>query len=141
MYGKPYKIKQAQSYVQHQQCKQCHMLTHTTANCRHPAEYKCCGICGTPSHTQKEHGATHCHCLHPTILCNCPLVCFNCTYCLLPAKGHYTFRDDCPLKKNMCQYASAPIPRTVPSAITLPPWTTLAPLAAVIKNAPTPATL
>ncbi len=113
------------------------MLTHPTVECRHPTKYKRCGICGIPGHTQAEHTAKHCHCLHPTLKCNCDLMCFNCTYCKLPTKGHYAFGDDCPLKKNMQRFASEPGPTRPQPA----PRTTPAHVAAVITNAPSQATV
>src|SRR6266851_3505997 len=115
------------------------MLTHPTVECHCPAEYKQCGICGIPGHTQVEHTAKHCRRLHPTLKCDCDPVCFNCTYRKLPTKGHYTFRDDCPLKKNMRHFASEPMPPH--PAGSAPPPTTPAHVAAAIVNAPTQATL
>jgi len=51
MFAKACEIMQAQSYVQHRQCERCHMLTHPTAECRRPAEYKWCRICSILGHT------------------------------------------------------------------------------------------
>ncbi len=136
MFGKACEITRAQSYVQHRQCERCHMLTHLTAECRRPADYKRCGICGIPGHTQAEHTAKHCRRLHLMLLCDCAPSCFNCTYRKLPAKGHYAFGDNCPLKKNMRRYASEPGPVRPPATRTAP-----AHLVAPVANAPTQATV
>ncbi|SRR6266851_6684705 len=133
MYSKVCKIMHAQSYVQHHQCERCFMLTHNMLECRRPAKYKWCGICGKPGHLQSEHKATHCPWLHPTLKCNCAPYCFNCGYRGLPTKGHYTFGDNCPLKKNMRHHGSAPARPLAP--VTSRPM--LALLAVIIKPTPT----
>jgi hypothetical protein len=54
-----------------------------------------------------EHNFGHCCYNYPSILCDCPLRCFNCFFAKKLAAGHYTFSDKCPLKKNMHRYSSA----------------------------------
>jgi hypothetical protein len=122
MFGKACTIKLATSYVQHRQCERCFLLSHNTDTCpRDPATYKWCGICGRSSHLQSEHNSGHCSCPHPSIPCDCPARCFNCFFAKKPAAGHYTFSNNCPLKKHMQRYGSAlaTASRQVPTTSTL----------------------
>jgi len=83
-----------------------------------------------------KHKATHCHCPHPTILCDCPTSCFNCRAHKLDPKGHYAFNDTCLLKKNMHRHTSAP---TTPAHMPVNP-TAPGPLLAALTTPP-PSTL
>ena len=147
MYGKACTVKLATSYVQHRQCNRCFLLTHNTEACPcDPATYKWCGICGKSGHVQSEHNSGHCGRPHPSIPCDCPARCFNCFFAKKPAAGHYAFSDDCPLKKNMRRYGSAPAtgPTTPPnrqplstkSTLTQPPANGGASMASILAHQP-----
>jgi hypothetical protein len=102
MFGKRLTVSFTSKFTPFKQCARCHILSHTTEECRCPAEYVRCHICGIPNHTAKEH-ATKCanKRKHSGILCDCPIQCINCVYHGKPGKGHLAIDDSCPLKKNM----------------------------------------
>jgi hypothetical protein len=91
---------------------------HTTEECRHPADYIRCHICGIPNHTAKEH-ANKCanKKKHSGLLCDCPVQCINCVYHGKPGKGHLAIDDRCPLKKSM---RSTTTSQTTVTTITTP---------------------
>jgi hypothetical protein len=114
-------------FIPFQQCACCHILSHTTEECRCPAKYICCHICGLPNHTTKEH-ANKCanKKKHSRIMCNCPIQCFNCVYHNKPGKGHLAIDDRCPLKKCMRNMTSTQTTTTTtappPAPPAQPPW-------------------
>jgi hypothetical protein len=132
MFGKACTVKLATSYIQHRQCTRCFLLTHNVDTCpRDPVTYKRCGICGKSGHLQSEHNSGHCGKNHPSIPCDCPPRCFNCFFAKKPSAGHHAFAEECPLKKNMRRYASAPAetarPAQLPTRSTLTRPTPTAP--------------
>jgi hypothetical protein len=97
-------------FITFKQCTCCHVLSHSTEECKRPANYLCCHICGNAKHSAKDH--TH-NCLdkrkHSSRLhCNCPLKCINCVYTGKSGEGHITIDDNCPLKKNMHHFKTPP---------------------------------
>jgi hypothetical protein len=116
MFGKPCTVKRANSFTQHRQCTRCFLLSHNEDKCPRAATYKRCGICGASGHTRAEHNSSHCRRPHASIPCDCPPSCFNCRFRRLPTAGHYAFSDECPLKKNMRRFDSAPPAPPAPAA-------------------------
>lgn len=75
IFGKRVCIKAALPTTPFKQCQRCHLLTHFTAQCNRPADYKRCGICGEEGHTAGNHQSAHCGGKHSTITCSCPRTC------------------------------------------------------------------
>jgi hypothetical protein len=93
------------------QCAHCHVLLHSTADCKRATDYTHCHICGCPGHTAREH-AQKCPDTkkHTGLLCDCPIQCFNCIYAGKAGMGHLAIDDHCPLKKNMRPITNNPQP-------------------------------
>jgi hypothetical protein len=102
MFGGRLTVHFATRFIPFKQCTRCHVLSHTTDECRRPADYVCCHICCQPRHTAVEH-RTKCPNVHQPrgLLCNCPQKCFNCVYANCLGTGHLAIDESCPLKKNM----------------------------------------
>jgi hypothetical protein len=108
-------------FITFKQCSRCHILSHSTEECKHPVNYLCCHICGYTKHTAKDH-AHNCpnKKKHSSgLYCNCPLKCINCVYAGKSGNGHLAINDNCPLKKNMQHFR--PTPTTTPTNRTQSP--------------------
>jgi hypothetical protein len=119
MFGKQLTVSFTSKFIPFKQCAHCHILSHTTEECKHLTDYIHCHICGIPNHTAKEH-ATKCmnKKKHSGILCDCPIQCINCAYHGKPGKGHLAIDDSCLLKKCMRSMTSS---QTTTATITTPP--------------------
>jgi hypothetical protein len=107
-------------FIPFRQCACCHVLSHTTEECKRPTEYIRCHICGLPNHTTKEH-ANKCanKKKHSGILCDCLIQCFNCVYHSKPGNGHLAIDNRCLLKK--CMQSMTPSQTTTTTATAPPP--------------------
>jgi hypothetical protein len=121
MFGKRLTVSFMSKFIPFRQCTHCHILSHTTEECKCLAKYVRCHICGLPNYTAKEH-TNKCSNKkkHSRILCDCPIQCFNCVYHGKPGKGHLAIDDRCPLKKFMqsmtLSQTTAATTATLPSA-------------------------
>jgi hypothetical protein len=111
MYGQRLTVNFTTRFTPFQQCARCHVLSHSTEDCKQAANYTCCHICRHPRHTAREH-AQKCPNTkkHTGLLCDCPVRCFNCVYARKAGTGHLAIDDHCPLKKNMHPIINKPQP-------------------------------
>ena len=122
MFGDRLTVNFASRFTPFKQCARCHVLTHSTDECRRPKEYIRCHICGQPRHTAKDH-ATKCPDAkkHTSLLCDCPIKCFNCVYAGKLGTSHIATDDYCPLKKNMRHTSPTPPPQAGPDPLVSTP--------------------
>jgi hypothetical protein len=106
------------------QCKRCHFLTHTTANCCRPPTYRKCTKCGLLDHKTSDHSGFNCWGKHGILQCSCPSKCFNCLFVQKPTAGHWADSKNCPLKKLRLATTVIPTPNLTPNPN---PTSTLAP--------------
>jgi hypothetical protein len=111
MFGQRLTVHFTSRFIPFRQCARCHVLSHSTEDCKRAAKYTRCHICGRPGHTAREH-AQKCPDAkkHTGLLCDCPVKCFNCVYAGKPGTGHLAVDETCPLKKNMRPVANPPQP-------------------------------
>ena len=113
MFGQRLTVHFTSRFIPFRQCARCHVLSHSTEDCKRAPEYTRCHICGHPGHTAQEH-AQKCPDAkkHTGLLCDCPIRCFNCIYAGKPGTGHLATDETCPLKKNMRPVTNLPQPTT-----------------------------
>ena len=101
MYGARISVAYATRFTPFRQCTKCHVLSHSTEQCQRPPTYTRCHICGIPNHTAEQHAQKCTSKTHRSLLCDCPIRCFNCVASGKTGEGHLSIDEFCPLKKNM----------------------------------------
>jgi hypothetical protein len=148
MYGARVNVGYATRFTPFRQCAKCHVLYHSTEKCNRPPGYTRCHICGIPNHTADDHAQKCKANTHRSLLCDCPIRCFNCVANGKSGEGHLAIDEFCPLKKNKRRMMNQndptnthPIPQTRSVSFAEPPPTNVTiaappPTNVTITNAP-----